>query len=49
VSLPGRQLLYMGNAAKKNLVLNGKALADLLGILITEHDKLPDVVLLAFA
>ncbi|TRL37606.1 restriction endonuclease [Methylosinus sporium] len=41
---PGSELLYMGDTAKKNLVVNEKALADL-GIPITEHDKLPDVVL----
>ena len=41
---PGSELLYMGDTAKKNLVLNVKALGDL-GIPITEHDKLPDVVL----
>ena len=41
---PGSELLYMGDTAQKNLVLNAKALADL-GIPITEHDKLPDVVL----
>jgi hypothetical protein len=41
---PGSMLLYMGDTAKKNLVLNELALSDL-GIPITEHDKLPDVVL----
>lgn len=41
---PGSKLLYMGDTAKKNLVVNTKGLADL-GIPITENDKLPDVVL----
>ena len=41
---PGSELLYMGDTAKKNLVVNEKVLAAL-GIPITEHDKLPDVVL----
>lgn len=41
---PGSELLYLGDTAKKNLVLNEKALATL-GIPITEHDKLPDVVM----
>lgn len=41
---PGSELLYLGDTAKKNLVVNTKLLARL-GIPITEHDKLPDVVL----
>lgn len=41
---PGSELLYLGDTAKKNLVMNAKALADL-GIPITDHDKLPDVVM----
>jgi type II restriction enzyme len=41
---PGSELLYLGDTAKKDLVVNVKALADL-GIPITDHDKLPDVVL----
>ncbi|TRL30832.1 restriction endonuclease [Methylosinus sporium] len=41
---PGSELLYMGDTAKKNLVVNADALAAL-GIPITDHDKLPDVVL----
>lgn len=41
---PGAKLLYLGDTAKKNLLLDdGQFLA--LGISITEHDKLPDVVL----
>lgn len=41
---PGSELLYMGDTAKKNLVVKAKALADL-GLPITDNDKLPDVVL----
>jgi hypothetical protein len=41
---PGSELLYLGDTAKKDLVLNARALAQL-GVPITEHDKLPDVVL----
>ena len=40
----GSQLLYLGDTAKKDLVANAKVLADL-GVPMTEHDKLPDVVL----
>ena len=41
---PGSELLYLGDTAKKDLVVNTTALGRL-GIPITEHDKLPDVVL----
>ena len=41
---PGAILLYLGDAANKLLHLERERLADL-GILLTEHDKLPDVVL----
>lgn len=41
---PGSELLYMGDTAKKNLVLN-TAMLSALGLPITEHDKMPDVVL----
>ena len=41
---PGSTLLYLGDAADKLLHLDKDKLADL-GILITEHNKLPDVVL----
>jgi hypothetical protein len=41
---PGAKLLYLGDTAKKNLFIDdGQLLA--LDIPITEHDKLPDVVL----
>ena len=41
---PGARLLYMGDAADKLLHVDKDRLAEL-GIQITEHDKLPDVVL----
>jgi hypothetical protein len=41
---PGAELLYPGDTAKKNLVVNVKILGEL-GIPMSEHDKLPDVVL----
>jgi len=41
---PGARVLYLGDAAKKNLFVDKKSLADL-GIEINTHDKLPDVVL----
>ncbi len=41
---PGAVLLYLGDAAKKLLHLDEKRLLRL-GVPITEHDKLPDVVL----
>lgn len=40
---PGSQLLYLGDTAKKALYLDENAL-EKLGIALTEHDKLPDVV-----
>jgi type II restriction enzyme len=41
---PGSELLYFGDTSKKNLIVNTKQL-ERLGVPITEHDKLPDVVL----
>ena len=41
---PGAELLYLGDTAKKDLVVNETAFGQL-GVTITEHDKLPDVVL----
>ena len=41
---PGAHLLYLGDTAKKNLFVDKGRLADLC-IPITDHDKLPDVVL----
>ena len=41
---PGAVLLYLGDAADKLLHLEREKLAEL-GVPITEHDKLPDVVL----
>ena len=38
------QLLYLGDTAKKNLYINTKVLKTL-GFPITEHDKLPDVII----
>ena len=38
---PGPELLYLGDTAKKDLVVNLAAL-DRLGTPITEHDKLAD-------
>ena len=40
----GARLLYFGDTAKKNLFVDRKRLS-LLGVAITEHSKLPDVVL----
>ena len=40
---PGATLLYLGDAANKLLHLDKEKLADL-GLPLTEHDKLPDVV-----
>lgn len=40
----GGTLLYLGDTAKKNLVVNEKGLKDL-GIPIDQHSKLPDVVI----
>jgi len=41
---PGAKLLYLGDTAQKNLFADAKTLATI-KISITEHDKLPDVVL----
>lgn len=41
---PGAALLYLGDAANKTLHLERDALASL-GVPVTKHDKLPDVVL----
>lgn len=41
---PGAHLLYLGDAAEKNLFVDKGGLARL-GISVTDHDKLPDVVL----
>ena len=41
---PGSHLLYVGDTAKKNLIVDRVRLTEL-GIPITDHDKLPDVVL----
>ena len=41
---PGAHLLYLGDTAKKDLFVDKAGLSDL-GIPITDHDKLPDVVL----
>lgn len=41
---PGGDLLYVGDTAKKDLYMDRKGLEEL-GILIDEHNKLPDVVL----
>ena len=41
---PGAQLFYLGDTAKKDLLVDRQRLAEL-NIPITEHDKLPDVVL----
>ena len=41
---PGARVLYLGDTAKKNLYLDSASLREL-GISITDHDKLPDVVL----
>jgi type II restriction enzyme len=42
---PGAELLYLGDTAKKNLVMEAKILSGL-GLSADDHDKLPDVVLL---
>jgi len=42
---PGAELLYIGDTAKKNLVMEAETLAEL-GLSASDHDKLPDVVLL---
>jgi hypothetical protein len=41
---PGASVLYLGDAAKKTLHLEVSALKGL-GVVLTEHEKLPDVVL----
>jgi type II restriction enzyme len=41
---PSATLLYMGDTAKKDLVVERLAL-EAVGIFLTEHDKLPDLVL----
>ena len=41
---PGSHLLYLGDTVKKDLFVDRERLAEL-GIPITDHDKLPDVVL----
>jgi type II restriction enzyme len=41
---PGAQLLYLGDTADKDLFV-AKETLQMLGILVTEHDKLPDIVL----
>jgi type II restriction enzyme len=42
--IPGARLLYLGDTAKKGLQLDTKGLADF-NVIVTEHDKLPDVIL----
>jgi type II restriction enzyme len=42
---PGAELLYIGDTAKKNLVMEAEKLAEF-GLSDSDHDKLPDVVLL---
>jgi len=41
---PGATVLYVGDTALKHVVCEAKQLAEL-NILITEHDKMPDIVL----
>ena len=41
---PGAEVLYVGDTAKKDLVKNREKLEEL-GVCITDHDKLPDIVL----
>jgi len=41
---PGAVVLYVGDTAKKHVIVEGELLARL-GVPITEHDKLPDIVL----
>lgn len=41
---PNARLLYLGDTAKKNLILDAEAL-NRLGIAISDHDKLPDIIL----
>lgn len=42
---PGAALMYLGDTAKKNLYMDSAGF-EKLGIPISEHDKLPDIVLL---
>jgi type II restriction enzyme len=42
---PGAKLLYLGDAARKTLVFEQELFAKL-GVPVTDHGKLPDVVLL---
>ena len=42
--VPGARLLYLGDTTRKDLFVDKTGLAEL-GISITDHDKLPDVVL----
>lgn len=41
---PGSRVLYIGDTADKHVVIDAVALAAI-GVTLTEHDKLPDVVL----
>ncbi len=41
---PGSRVLYLGDTADKHIVMEAKAIAGL-GVTLTEHDKLPDMVL----
>ena len=41
---PGAKLLYLGDTAKKHLHIDTAQLSEL-GVPVTEHDKLPDVIL----
>jgi len=41
---PGAEVLYVGDTALKHVVLRSDRLARL-GVVVTEHDKLPDVIL----
>lgn len=40
---PGAALLYLGDTAKKNIIMEAKTLASV-GLSTSDHDKLPDVV-----
>jgi hypothetical protein len=42
--VPGGRLLYLGDTAKKNLYMDSARL-NILGVSLSEHDKLPDVIL----
>jgi type II restriction enzyme len=41
---PGAQVLYLGDTSDKHVVIDAPALKGL-GVVVTEHDKLPDVIL----